>query len=74
MKLRSSAKAVAIAFHRSYLHDMELTYPINFIGLEEGATTGDVLTRCGEYLGTWTFTEQEDEGAGAYHFFEVGET
>jgi len=53
---------------------MELTYPINFIGLEEGATTGDVLTRCGEYLGTWTFTEQEDEGAGAYHFFEVGET
>lgn len=53
---------------------MELTYPINFIGLEEGATTGDVLTHHGEYLGKWTFTENEDQNSGGYHFFEDAQT
>ncbi|MBU1827442.1 MAG: hypothetical protein KJ731_03035 [Alphaproteobacteria bacterium] len=51
---------------------MELRYPINFIGHEEGATKGDVLTRDGEYLGTWFF--YGDDESGDFHFVADGET
>ena len=53
---------------------MELTYPINFIGYEDGDTTGEVVTRHGECLGKWTFTKDEENETGAFHFVVDGET
>ncbi len=47
---------------------MELTYPINLNGFEDNATSGDVLTRYGEYLGTWAFVTDEDNETGVFHF------
>lgn len=53
---------------------MELTYPINFIGQEDGDASGEVLSRHGEYLGKWTFTEDEANETGVFHFILDGET
>tara|TARA_R110002094_G_scaffold72709_2_gene80908 strand:- start:668 stop:946 length:279 start_codon:yes stop_codon:yes gene_type:complete len=47
---------------------MELTYPINLNGFEDDATSGDVLTRYGEYLGTWAFVTDEENETGVFHF------
>ncbi|WP_170765316.1 hypothetical protein [Ruegeria lacuscaerulensis] len=52
---------------------MELTYPINFVGFEHGATSGDVITRDGEILGSWTFIKDEED-TGEFQFFADGET
>ena len=51
---------------------MELIYPINFIGYEDGNTGGDVVTRYGEILGKWTFTKDEEEETGVFHFIVDG--
>lgn len=53
---------------------MELTYPIHFIGLKDGATSGDVLTRHGEYLGIWAFIEDESNESGLFQFTVHGES
>lgn len=52
---------------------MELQYPINLIGYEEGAGTGDTLTRYGEYLGKWTFIEDGKSQTGVFKFVLDGE-
>jgi len=52
---------------------MELTYPINLSGHEDGDASGEVLTRHGEYLGKWTFTENEAKETGVFHFIVDGE-
>ena len=36
-----------------HLDTVELKYPINLMGAEDGAENGDVVTRDGEFLGTW---------------------
>lgn len=39
---------------------MQLPYEINFIGWEDkGVHSGDVITRDGEYLGTWKIDEND---------------
>ena len=53
---------------------MELTYPINFIGYDDGEVSGDVATRHGEYLGKWTFTENEEKETGVFRFIAEGDT
>jgi len=53
---------------------MELSYPINLIGLADGLSSGDVLTRDGEYLGTWKLDRDEQTDRGALHFIEDGTT
>jgi hypothetical protein len=53
---------------------MELTYPINLIGFEDGSPSGDVLTRDGEYLGTWTFAKDENNETGVFRFVADGES
>lgn len=53
---------------------MELTYPINLVGFENGVERGDVLTRDGEYLGVWTFIKDEDNETGVLHFVADGES
>lgn len=52
---------------------LELRYPINLMGAEDGAETGDVVTRDGEFLGTWSFEKNEAEETGAFRFTAVGE-
>jgi len=52
---------------------MELTYPINLIGHDEGNTVGEVVTRHGEYLGKWTFTEGAEKISGAFYFIVDGD-
>ena len=53
---------------------MELTYPINFVGFENGDVSGEVITRDGEFLGNWTFTKDEAKDTGAFHFVVDGES
>jgi len=53
---------------------MELTYPINLIGIEDEEVYGDVLTRYGEYLGTWTFIKDEENDVGEVQFAPTGKT
>ncbi len=53
---------------------MKLTYPINLIGIEDGASNGDVLTRHGEYLGNWAFIKDEIEESGILQFIADGES
>jgi len=53
---------------------MELTYPINLIGLEDDAATGDVLTRYGEYLGIWAFIKDAEKETGVFQFIIDGES
>lgn len=52
---------------------MKLTYPINLIGLENGASSGDVVTRDGEYLGTWMLVVDEVADSGEFQFFVDGD-
>lgn len=52
---------------------MELRYPINLMGAEDGAENGDVVTRDGEFLGTWSFEKDEAEEIGVFHFTAGGE-
>lgn len=53
---------------------MELKYPINLNGFEDGATSGDVLKRYGEFLGIWAFVTDEDNETGLFHFTVHGES
>jgi hypothetical protein len=57
-----------------YVASMELAYPINLVGFGEGLKQGDVLTRDGEYLGVWTFIEDEDNETGVFDFVADGES
>lgn len=41
---------------------MDLVYPINLVGFEVTDAGGDVVTRDGEYLGTWSFTVRQEDG------------
>lgn len=41
---------------------MELQYPINLVGIQDDATSGDVITRDGEFIGAWTFTKDGESG------------
>lgn len=52
---------------------MELRYPINLMGAGDGAENGDVVTRDGEFLGTWSFEKDEAEETGVFHFTADGE-
>jgi len=56
-----------------YLLFMELAYPINLIGIDDGAVAGDVLTRDGEYLGRWEFIKNEEQDTGLLQFICDGE-
>lgn len=52
---------------------MELKYPVNLYGYDDGDDFGDVLTRHGEVLGTWKIIETtlgEVNGSAKLHFFE----
>ncbi|MGJ8597573.1 hypothetical protein [Sulfitobacter sp.] len=53
---------------------MELTYPINLIGYDNDAINGDVLTRHGEYLGSWMFIKDEEKETGVFQFVADGES
>lgn len=53
---------------------MELPYPINLMGIDDEASDGDVLTREGEYLGTWTLIRDEPDDGGVLHFVEDGKS
>ena len=55
------------------LQTVELRYPINLMGAEDGAENGDVVTRDGEFLGTWSFEKDEAEETGMLHFTADGE-
>jgi hypothetical protein len=39
---------------------MQLKFPINLIDIDSEASTGDVVTRDGEYLGVWALTQDPD--------------
>ena len=52
---------------------MELQYPVNLIGIEDDAESGEVLTRYGEYLGTWRFAKDEQEEIGVISFTKNGD-
>ncbi len=56
-----------------HLQTVELRYPINLMGAEDGAENGDVVTRDGEFLGTWSFDKNEAEETGTFHFTADGE-
>lgn len=51
---------------------MELRYPINLIGIEDDAASGDVITRDGEFIGAWTFNKSDE--SGTIHFTADGES
>ena len=53
---------------------MKLAYPINLVGFDERAVCGDVITRDGEFLGTWAFVTDEDDETGMFHFTVDGES
>ncbi len=55
------------------LQTVELRYPINLMGAEGGAENGDVVTRDGEFLGTWSFAKDEAEETGTFYFTADGE-
>lgn len=61
---------------------MELTYPINFVGHDEWLNSGyepklsqgDVVTRDGEFLGTWRVVDYDHEdSSGRFEFVLDGE-
>ncbi len=63
---------------------MELEYPINFMGHDEWLdggydpklAKGDVVTRDGEYLGTWRvvgYEPEDDYSSGQFEFIADGE-
>ena len=49
-----------------------MKYPINLVGFEGGADSGDVVTHEGEYLGTWRFDGCEE--FEQHEFIPDGET
>lgn len=51
---------------------MELTYPINFVGFDSGDRGGEVVTRDGEYLGTWILLIDDEEISGEFRFIPNG--
>lgn len=51
---------------------MELKYPINLVGMDTGDTTGDVVTKHGEFVGTWALREDPDTCSGVLTFMEDG--
>ncbi len=51
---------------------MELQYPINLVGIEDDAASGDVITRDGEFIGVWTFNKAGE--SGTIHFTADGES
>ncbi len=53
---------------------MELTYPINLVGIENGKASGDVVTRYGEFLGIWRLREDDKTETGEISFIVDGET
>lgn len=53
---------------------VELTYPINLNGFEDGSISGDLVTRYGEFLGVWAFVKDEDNETGMFHFTVYGES
>ncbi len=63
---------------------MELTYPINCLGHDEWLNSGydrklahgDVVTRDGEFLGTWRvvgYDPEDDHSSGRFEFVPDGE-
>ena len=56
-----------------HLQTLELRYPIKLMGAEDGAENGDVVTRDGEFFGTWSFDKNEAEETGTFHFTADGE-
>jgi hypothetical protein len=52
---------------------MKYTYPINLVGIDDGATTGEVVTRFGEHLGVWELVEDKEAETGVFHFIPEGE-
>ena len=66
------------------LHNMELIYPINFVGHDEWMESGyvldlgrgDVITRDGEIIGSWRvvgYDPEADNGGGRYEFLLDGQ-
>ena len=51
---------------------MDLQYPINLVGIEDGAVSGDVITRDGEFIGAWVFAKEGE--SGTIHFTADGES
>lgn len=51
---------------------METQYPINLVGIEDGAASGDVITRDGEFIGAWVFIKEG--GSGTLNFTADGES
>jgi len=68
------AERIAKPIPTSYASTMEFTYPINFVGFENGDTSGEVITRDGEFLGNWTCEKDEARDSGAFHFVVDGES
>jgi hypothetical protein len=52
---------------------MQLIYPINLVGYEEGNASGDVITKYGEYLGTWTAIRNSEGDVTSFQFIALGE-
>lgn len=55
-----------------HLIAMELIYPINLVGFDYAAGTGEVITRDGEFIGYWTFHADEDQDVGRIDFVPLG--
>lgn len=53
---------------------MELPYLINLIGIDEETTTGDVLTKYGEYLGKWILNRDDNGESATLYFIANGES
>lgn len=52
---------------------MEFIYPINFVGYERGDSSGEVVTRDGEYLGKLILDKDDEEMSGEFRFIADGE-
>ncbi|WP_448327699.1 hypothetical protein [Sulfitobacter sp. M13] len=73
-----------LIFESSILRQMDLIYPINFVGHDEWLASGyalelargDVITRDGEFLGTWRVVEYDpgnECSSGSFEFVKDGE-
>ena len=49
-----------------------MKYPINLVGMDTGDITGDVVTKHGEFVGTWTLREDPATSSGVLTFVEDG--
>ena len=70
---RGQARKYCMSIAALYLEPMELTYPINLVGFDDGAEHGEVLSRDGEFLGIWMFIKDHDNETGVLHFVADGE-